>query len=73
MPIYYVDKHLKYIFNGDFVDRGNYGVEVMCVLLALHIALPGMKSDDDDNNNGDVDYDDDDDDNNGDDDYDYDG
>jgi hypothetical protein len=31
----------KFIFNGDFVDRGSYGVEVMCALLALHIALPG--------------------------------
>lgn len=31
----------KYIFNGDFVDRGNYGVEVMCILLALFIARPG--------------------------------
>lgn len=31
----------KYIFNGDFVDRGPYGVEVMCTLLALHIAMPG--------------------------------
>lgn len=34
-------KRNKYIFNGDFVDRGSYGVEVMCSLLALHIALPG--------------------------------
>lgn len=31
----------KFIFNGDFVDRGAYGVEVMCTLLALHIAMPG--------------------------------
>eukprot|EP01039_Chlorochromonas_danica_P000938 gene938-1020_t len=30
----------KYIFNGDFVDRGPHGVEVMCVLLALFIARP---------------------------------
>lgn len=30
----------KYIFNGDFVDRGPYGVEVMCVLLAMYIAIP---------------------------------
>lgn len=34
-------RHNKYIFNGDFVDRGAYGVEVMCTLLALHVALPG--------------------------------
>lgn len=30
----------RYLFNGDFVDRGAYGVEVMCVLLALHAAMP---------------------------------
>jgi hypothetical protein len=30
----------KYIFNGDFVDRGSHGAEVMCVLLALLIARP---------------------------------
>jgi hypothetical protein len=30
-----------YLFNGDFVDRGMYGVEVMCILLALHSAAPG--------------------------------
>eukprot|EP01031_Cornospumella_fuschlensis_P030596 gene30596-36970_t len=29
-----------YIFNGDFVDRGPCGVEVMCVLLALLLAVP---------------------------------
>ena len=34
-------RHNKYIFNGDFVDRGSYGVEVMCTLLALHVAMPG--------------------------------
>jgi hypothetical protein len=33
----------KYLFNGDFVDRGAYGVEVMCTLLALHIAMPGAR------------------------------
>ena len=31
----------KYIFNGDFVDRGDYGVEVMCLLLVLFVAFPG--------------------------------
>jgi serine/threonine-protein phosphatase with EF-hand domain len=30
----------KYIFNGDFVDRGPKGVEVMCLLLALFSAFP---------------------------------
>ena len=29
-----------YIFNGDFVDRGAFGVEVMVILLALHAAMP---------------------------------
>lgn len=30
-----------YIFNGDFVDRGPCGVEVVCVMLAWHLARPG--------------------------------
>lgn len=34
-------KRHKYVFNGDFVDRGPMGVEVMVLLLALHTALPG--------------------------------
>lgn len=30
----------KYVFNGDFVDRGPHGVEVICILLALNAAMP---------------------------------
>lgn len=30
----------KYIFNGDFVDRGSMGIEVTIILLAFHIVLP---------------------------------
>jgi serine/threonine-protein phosphatase with EF-hands len=30
----------KYIFNGDFVDRGNHGIEVVSILLALAAAMP---------------------------------
>lgn len=30
----------KYIFNGDFVDRGSRGVEVICLLLVYLIAYP---------------------------------
>lgn len=29
------------IFNGDFIDRGAFGLEVLMLLLALKIALPG--------------------------------
>jgi serine/threonine-protein phosphatase 5 len=29
-----------YLFNGDFVDRGNWGVEVLLTLLAFKVALP---------------------------------
>lgn len=30
----------RYIFNGDFVDRGQNSVEVICILLALYAAEP---------------------------------
>jgi diadenosine tetraphosphatase ApaH/serine/threonine PP2A family protein phosphatase len=30
----------KYVFNGDFVDRGKHGVEVVCILLALFVSDP---------------------------------
>ena len=33
-------ENVKYIFNGDFVDRGTHSCEVMCVLLALLIVCP---------------------------------
>lgn len=36
--------HHKYVFNGDFVDRGEQGVEVMCVLMALYLACPAYVS-----------------------------
>ena len=29
-----------YIFNGDFVDRGAYGVEVLTLLMALKLVYP---------------------------------
>ena len=32
----------KYIFNGDFVDRGVWGVEVMCILMALYLSCPNQ-------------------------------
>jgi hypothetical protein len=35
-------KNNHYIFNGDFVDRGPYGVEVMCILMALYLSNPGQ-------------------------------
>ncbi len=31
----------KYIFNGDFVDRGEFGIEVVCILLSMLVARPG--------------------------------
>lgn len=31
----------KYVFNGDFVDRGSEGAEVTALLLALYCAFPG--------------------------------
>lgn len=30
----------QYVFNGDFVDRGEYGVEILCVLFGLKIIHP---------------------------------
>ena len=34
----------KIVFNGDFVDRGDKGVEIMCILLVLYLAMPGKPS-----------------------------
>jgi hypothetical protein len=31
---------IEYIFNGDFVDRGPHGVEVLCVLLGFLVSAP---------------------------------
>ena len=30
----------RFVFNGDFIDRGEYGVEVLTALLAYYLALP---------------------------------
>lgn len=30
----------RYVFNGDFVDRGPNGVEVACILFALYVSCP---------------------------------
>ena len=34
-------ERLKYVFNGDFVDRGAWGVELLLALLAWRLAAPG--------------------------------
>lgn len=31
---------VRYIFDGDFVDRGQCGVEVLCIVLAFQAVLP---------------------------------
>lgn len=31
----------KYVFNGDFVDRGKYSVEVCAIIFSLYLACPG--------------------------------
>jgi serine/threonine-protein phosphatase with EF-hands len=30
-----------YLFNGDFVDRGSMGLEIILILMSLHVAMPG--------------------------------
>lgn len=34
------DETTNYIFNGDFVDRGQYGVELLLILFSLMLACP---------------------------------
>ena len=31
----------RFVFNGDFIDRGQFGAEVLAVLLSYAVALPG--------------------------------
>lgn len=33
-------KDVMYVFNGDFVDRGAFGVEVLTTLMALKLVYP---------------------------------